>query len=713
MKKITSKIEHKLDPRLKKSSKDKHDPWATGYSSYSYNDTLSNTDTGSTQTGQSYWSSSPAAHEGYEEARRRASEAGEPLPPTPPSRRQVPKSEDEQLRMALELSKREEEERVRRQNRQDQEDRELQVALELSKKDADPAARSDDPFAPVGGYRPSNQSIFGNDPFAPPGTGASSHTTTPSQQAAAWGSAAPSAPSTAPVASSGAMSSAGRKSSLYEKEAALKANIGEQGFEALLAKQGEYSELDAVLKGDTQKKKMVGYGFANLHRLWGVGDCAVLVCLCIRLLVQGQMTYDEVERRFGNQAVDVSSERRSLLQFLYEHAANIPQLREPLMMEAEMLFPDVKNPLQLIQQYVTKMTQNQQYLGISEMSAGAFRDNYILVFVRERPHNLGGGLDVSGMVSPPGATRVFYTLFYDTGHFDLLEPLPISMSDSGIFAGCPTTLRSTLETLHKEQTQQYAETKAVPPPSMAIPSSQPLVPVPVGPAGATSPNVRAGNPGQAGAQQSQKQADPLGGIPSGDNLWSKNKELFGNVLSSEGKGNQKQTLATLAAQKGGQSGGVSPVGGLSPGTTQRGPSPNVAQMQTGMANMSISPQPGLTTPMGRGAPMGSPNMTMGGMGGGGGNMGYGGGMGYQQPNMGMGYGGMQQQQMGRGMGMSPNMGMAPNMGMQPMGMGYQQPNMGMGMPQQNMGMQPNMGMQGQNRPPQQQQQQQGPNYRPY
>lgn len=98
--------------------------------------------------------------------------------------------------------------------------------------------------------------------------------------------------------------------------------------------------------------------------------------------------------------MDVSLERRSLLQFLYDHAARIPQLREPLLMEAEVLFPNVPNPLQLIQKYVTKMTQDQQYLGITEMSAGAFRDNYILVFVRERPHSLGGGLDVSGMVVP-------------------------------------------------------------------------------------------------------------------------------------------------------------------------------------------------------------------------------------------------------------------------------------------------------------------------
>lgn len=39
------------------------------------------------------------------------------------------------------------------------------------------------------------------------------------------------------------------------------------------------------------------------------------------------------------------------------------------------------------------------------MAAGPYRDNYVLVFVRERPHNMGGGLEVAQLVAPPQATK--------------------------------------------------------------------------------------------------------------------------------------------------------------------------------------------------------------------------------------------------------------------------------------------------------------------
>jgi hypothetical protein len=37
---------------------------------------------------------------------------------------------------------------------------------------------------------------------------------------------------------------------------------------------------------------------------------------------------------------------------------------------------------------------------------------------------------------------VFYALFSDAGHFDILRPLPINMSDPSLFAGAPWSIRS-------------------------------------------------------------------------------------------------------------------------------------------------------------------------------------------------------------------------------------------------------------------------------
>lgn len=106
--------------------------------------------------------------------------------------------------------------------------------------------------------------------------------------------------------------------------------------------------------------------------------------------MEGRITYDDVERQFGHQAVDVSGvcealktyiradsspqwlvfvrscdlqtlahqrqayqyilpyragERRSLLQWLYENAMNYPEIRDSLLMEAEIKHPHTKNPI--------------------------------------------------------------------------------------------------------------------------------------------------------------------------------------------------------------------------------------------------------------------------------------------------------------------------------------------------------------------------------
>eukprot|EP00124_Ichthyophonus_hoferi_P004754 Ihof_evm3s567 gene=Ihof_evmTU3s567 len=409
MKKFTHTIEAKLDPRLKKSSKDKSDPWIRGGANLGNRNTYSGNDASMPGKSGSFWSSPPTTQSGYD-----ASDDSFPLSPPTPHReipqRDLPRSEEARIKMAIELSKKVEDDRRRERLIAEKNDHDLLMALEMSKMDI----RNNtpvDPFAPPPSSGGSMQkSMFDENPFAPQNNSSSNSSrnhVTHEEQANSWSAFSQSAAPSTQLSNSASSTSANmakpepiRKSSLYEKEAALHESLGEKGFEDLLAKQGEYSELDAVLKSGNQKTKMIGYGFSNLHILWGAGDCAVLVCLCFRLLSQGTLQYQDVERCYGNQAVDVSAERRSLLQYLYDNAINIPQLKEALLMEAELIFPDIKNPPQLIQQYVTKMTKDQQYLGITEMSAGAYRDNYILVFIRERPFKLGGGLDISGMVAP-------------------------------------------------------------------------------------------------------------------------------------------------------------------------------------------------------------------------------------------------------------------------------------------------------------------------
>eukprot|EP00122_Pirum_gemmata_P004636 Pgem_evm1s4219 len=109
------------------------------------------------------------------------------------------------------------------------------------------------------------------------------------------------------------------------------------------------------------------------------------------------------------------------------------------MLEAELDFPGCSTPMECIQKYITKMSRDKQYLGISEMAAGAHRDNYILVIVREGKT----GIEVAGLVSPPNATEVYYCLFHDSGHFDLLEASMnlMSVGDSSIFCHAPESLK--------------------------------------------------------------------------------------------------------------------------------------------------------------------------------------------------------------------------------------------------------------------------------
>jgi hypothetical protein len=48
--------------------------------------------------------------------------------------------------------------------------------------------------------------------------------------------------------------------------------------------------------------------------------------------------------------------------------------------------------------------------GVAEMMAGPYRDGYVLAFIRERPHTVGGGLEVAQLIAPPNA-RAYAVIF--------------------------------------------------------------------------------------------------------------------------------------------------------------------------------------------------------------------------------------------------------------------------------------------------------------
>ena len=51
-------------------------------------------------------------------------------------------------------------------------------------------------------------------------------------------------------------------------------------------------------------------GRTALRKLWGTGDCAVLLSIVAQRLVQGRITYEEAERTYGTREVNVDADRR-------------------------------------------------------------------------------------------------------------------------------------------------------------------------------------------------------------------------------------------------------------------------------------------------------------------------------------------------------------------------------------------------------------------
>ena len=103
------------------------------------------------------------------------------------------------------------------------------------------------------------------------------------------------------------------------------------------------------------------------------------------------------------------------------------------------------------------MSESKQFFSISELAAGAYRENYVLVIVRESPDFRD--TELQGMIAPPSATRVFYTLFTDPGHFDILEPAVTSWEPGNLFYEAPRYLQRALRETH----QRHLEDQGVAP----------------------------------------------------------------------------------------------------------------------------------------------------------------------------------------------------------------------------------------------------------
>ena len=95
-------------------------------------------------------------------------------------------------------------------------------------------------------------------------------------------------------------------------------------------------------------------------------------------------------------------------------------------------------------------TRSHQYLSIGELAGSAYRDNYVLVILRENRER--SGLELSGMVAPPEAKRAVYALFGDEGHYSLLEPMrPYSPAQAGMFSQAPPAIQPVLAQVYAEQ----------------------------------------------------------------------------------------------------------------------------------------------------------------------------------------------------------------------------------------------------------------------
>ena len=67
-----------------------------------------------------------------------------------------------------------------------------------------------------------------------------------------------------------------------------------------------------------------------------------------------------------------------MLQWLYMNGMKYDQIKQEVLAEALLMFPGESSQQTSFLKYITKMAQSHQYLSVSEISAGGYRDGYFI-----------------------------------------------------------------------------------------------------------------------------------------------------------------------------------------------------------------------------------------------------------------------------------------------------------------------------------------------
>ena len=287
------------------------------------------------------------------------------------------------------------------------------------------------------------------------------------------------------------------KGTLYAEELALLQRLGPEEYEKQLlqasstkerATPDSGSDSDVALAmqlSNSMGERVQAQGWQRMRRLWNSSNCGVLLCLVLRLMCEGRVTYDTIEPIFGRKEIDLDSERSSLLQWLMQNYGRYRPIMESVVNEAKIAFPNETSQQTAFQNYIQQMKTSRNFFSISELAAGAYRDNYVLVIIHQNADT--GDAELQGMISPPSATRVFYALFVDPAHFDILEPKPaLEWEGNNIFCDAPRELQQSLIEVHRRQVQEQA---SVPSGNFSpVPTPSPMPPLqPIQPSIATPP----------------------------------------------------------------------------------------------------------------------------------------------------------------------------------------------------------------------------------
>jgi len=175
--------------------------------------------------------------------------------------------------------------------------------------------------------------------------------------------------------------SAPRKSSLYGKEVALLQDMSERSYENLLAKQSDATILNDAFALETWRTKIKSFGwrgkrlfsspffnsgrcspkdfvlYPDVRKLFGMGDCGVLLCHVIKLILDRRLAIEDVEFQFGHKDSNVADERKALLQWLYVNGMKHDSIKLGLLAEALTQFPNEFSEQVSFSKYLTKMSQ--------------------------------------------------------------------------------------------------------------------------------------------------------------------------------------------------------------------------------------------------------------------------------------------------------------------------------------------------------------------